>query len=1019
MKALSLTMQAFGPFANTHVIDFRFFGDSSLYLINGKTGSGKTTILDAISFALYGDTTGKEREAMEMRCNYAKDDLLTEVIFEFKLAEKTYRLQRLPRQYIKKTRGEGVTLKLSEANLWEINSDGSESLMVSKKLTDVTQKVVELIGLNSEQFRQVMVLPQGRFRELLLADSKNREEIFSQLFQTQIYKQVEEDIKVQAKTVKDQIGAYNAKMTTILESADLNSESDIDQALLELTPQHKSQLLHKKQAAKDHQQAVEDKQVALNLQQQFNQLSIEQKNWAEHQQHQADVNQLKAAMQRAMTADKLRPLFDDMSRLKKEELKLKQLFHQSTLDNDAALSGLNVANERAQTANVKAQALDGLHREYDKLQSYQGAILTLEAADKEKQDANALVNSKYVALEQVQGILQQHGTALNAAEQRLDALQTLLNKEVQTKLNEVKLTHHIKMLKESEHLNNALKNKQQEGEQANVKVEQALKNWQLCQKTAYELQMRWHLGQAAILANTLQHDQACPVCGSLEHPHPAQWQDANLAVDKTQLDEAQAHAIAAQKVHGQAENRLTALRSEYAALKVQLDQLTQALSGYAPFTLVELQAQWSEVQQIIAQLATAQIEQTQIMSDIRRLKQKREALDINLKNAQADLNAQQTQLQLKDQAWLAIQSQLPERYRDSVALQTQIKALQRQIDDLKYAQETAKIALEAAKSRADKAQQSTDNVAQQVKDVQLNAARSQQDWQVALQKSDFINESAFQTAQWTQVEYEQKQETIKRFEERLNQLRGAIQQLETSLAGKTNPDLNSHQQHVEVTKIALESAETTFNKADQKIALLNLVKQKLVLAQQENQLLLEEYKVIGTLSEVLSGKEGDKVSLQRFVLSLLLNDVLDVASQRLKMMSKGRYELIRKVEANKGSKASGLDLDILDTWNDHSRGVATLSGGESFMAALSLALGLSEVVQSYSGGIRLDTLFIDEGFGSLDQESLDRSIEMLKQLQASGRSIGIISHVAELKEQMTQRIDIDTSNFGSTVKLVG
>ena len=180
----------------------------------------------------------------------------------------------------------------------------------------------------------------------------------------------------------------------------------------------------------------------------------------------------------------------------------------------------------------------------------------------------------------------------------------------------------------------------------------------------------------------------------------------------------------------------------------------------------------------------------------------------------------------------------------------------------------------------------------------------------------------------------------------------------------------------------------------------------------------EKYRLIGTLSELLSGKEGDKVNLQRFALSLLLDDVLQIASQHLRMMSKGRYELVRKEERSKGNKASGLDLEILDTWNDKSRGVATLSGGESFMAALSLALGLSEVVQSYSGGIKLDTLFIDEGFGSLDQESLDLSIETLKQLQANGRSIGIISHVTELKEQMANRIDVVPSLTGSSAKVV-
>ena len=199
MKPLTLTLQAFGPFAGTEIIDFQALGANPLFLINGPTGAGKSSILDAICFALYGESTGKEREAINMRCDYAKPNLLTEIILDFRLGEKDYRIRRLPTQEKPKNRGEGTTTQSAEAYLWRLEGAKIVELLVDKKVMDVNNKVQELLGLEAEQFRQVMVLPQGKFRELLMANSKEREIIFSQLFQTHIYKQIQEHLYEQAK----------------------------------------------------------------------------------------------------------------------------------------------------------------------------------------------------------------------------------------------------------------------------------------------------------------------------------------------------------------------------------------------------------------------------------------------------------------------------------------------------------------------------------------------------------------------------------------------------------------------------------------------------------------------------------------------------------------------------------------------------------------------------------------------------------------------------------------------------
>jgi exonuclease SbcC len=242
--------------------------------------------------------------------------------------------------------------------------------------------------------------------------------------------------------------------------------------------------------------------------------------------------------------------------------------------------------------------------------------------------------------------------------------------------------------------------------------------------------------------------------------------------------------------------------------------------------------------------------------------------------------------------------------------------------------------------------------------------------------------------------------------------------MQSDVANKAKPDLVAIEQTLLEKVARYQQADQAWRKIEERNNQLKAVKKKLDQAHTKNQALEAEYKVIGTLSEVANGQTGNKISLQRFVLSVLLDDVLIQASQRLVQMSKGRYQLVRKEDRAKGNKASGLELEVEDGYSGKTRSVATLSGGESFLAALSLALGLSDVVQSYAGGIKLDTLFIDEGFGSLDPESLDLAIRTLVDLQASGRMIGIISHVSELKEQMALRVDVISDRSGSRIATV-
>ena len=250
MKPLQLTLQAFGPFAKTEHIDFSTLGNNPLFLINGPTGAGKSSILDAICFALYGQTTGAERDGAQMRCDHAAANLLTEVILDFSLNTKTYRIRRIPAQERPRTRGEGTTLQTPEAQLWLLDGTAEGELLVAKKVNDASAYISDLLGLNVEQFRQVIVLPQGKFRDLLMANSANREEIFSQLFQTHIYKRIERQLKDQSAEIRRAVADNNQQIIGILQTANVNSEADMDAEALDLAPQlhHAAELKNQAQA---------------------------------------------------------------------------------------------------------------------------------------------------------------------------------------------------------------------------------------------------------------------------------------------------------------------------------------------------------------------------------------------------------------------------------------------------------------------------------------------------------------------------------------------------------------------------------------------------------------------------------------------------------------------------------------------------------------------------------------------------------------------------------------------------
>ncbi|WP_276529988.1 SbcC/MukB-like Walker B domain-containing protein, partial [Shewanella indica] len=435
----------------------------------------------------------------------------------------------------------------------------------------------------------------------------------------------------------------------------------------------------------------------------------------------------------------------------------------------------------------------------------------------------------------------------------------------------------------------------------------------------------------------------------------------------------------------------------------------------------------SRRRQLLNELQQAEAAQTRLNNCRKQLQQAEQQVEQRLKHSETQL--QQLQ-QLREQLSLAgarkdtALAALPNEYH-ALAAEAALELMARQLEQkqsewqqLKQRQQDINQQYTEAVSQHKALMQALTSGREDSARAEQFAIKAQQTLDDALKQSGFTDRQKLEQAQLDEAQMQALAEKIEVWRTQRFEQHALLKAMDERLAGQSLPELGQLESFWQQQQQQLAEAESAWQTLNNRMQSLKATEAQLNKEALATQALEQEYALIGTLSDVANGNSHSKVSLQRFVLSVLLDDVLLEASRRLALMSKGRYRLLRKEDRAKGNKASGLELEVEDAYSSKVRPVATLSGGESFMAALSLALGLSDVVQAYAGGIKLDTLFIDEGFGSLDQDSLELAVRTLMDLQSSGRMIGVISHVSEMKEQISCRIDISKHALGSSIRLV-
>ncbi|KAI5915188.1 AAA family ATPase [Thauera sp. 2A1] len=1038
MKPLKLTLQAFGPFAGREEVDFTRLPAGALFLISGPTGAGKTSILDGITYALYGDTSGGERSAREMRSHHADDGLQTEIEFEFALGERRYRVKRVPEQERAALRGSGLVKVLAKAELSRL--DGETWTPLAQKTTEVTAQVEELLGFKADQFRQVALLPQGQFRKLLAAGSGEREKILETLFGTATYKRLQDALKTEAASLRERGEQARLRRETLLQQAGATTPEALAVQQAELAAALAT-LVEEEQRARD-----EDAAARAALQQGQASAALFAEAEAAHAALQAliaragEVEAQRARLQLAQRAQQVQPAETALAAARRTATEAREREAQAAADLVRATAALQQADAGLQAEAARAPERETAQRELMRLDALGDAVARLahaedalrahEAGRAEAGRRLATTVARRDELAARRGTLAARIDALQPQAAQAEALALRVQRAERREQAAASLVASTRQLAAQQ----AAEARQQ---QAFDDAQQALQQ-RRAQLDA--LDARWRQAQAAILARHLHDGDACPVCGSAEHPAPARY-DGELPTEQAlqavaaAVREAEAATEAARRKLDAAAQARAAAQAEVSTREAALRAEDSALGEAAPAPLADLR--------------TALHAARTAAADIGPLRDALQALDADIATAGAAFeqareasvaaaSAAQAALGLAEERRAAV----PENLRARAALDAAIAAARAKRAQLEAALQSAQAAQQAATARATALGAQRETLAEAAQAATTRVAEAGEQFGEALRAAGFADpaadpaadsgahpaapletdtlqraEAAWRAAVLPAPDIERLARGIRSADEQLAAARERAERATRAIAGIVAPDLAALESRAAACRERIEAvlARIAHQRGEQ--ARLAKLLAALDDIARESGAIEAEYRVVGHLADIANGDNGRKLTFQRYVLAALLDDVLRAASLRLKAMSRGRYLLQRREDVADARRAAGLDLEVFDDYTGRARPASTLSGGEGFMASLSLALGLSDVVQAYAGGVQLDTLFIDEGFGSLDPESLDMAMKALIDLQQRGRMVGVISHVEEMKQQIDVAIEVVQGVWGSRVRV--
>ncbi|MEF9951571.1 MAG: SMC family ATPase [Clostridium sp.] len=1036
MKPLKLKMNAFGPYPKCEEIDFTKL--DSIYLVSGPTGAGKTSIFDAICFALYGETSGKSREQRDLKSDFASLDEVTYVDLEFSIAGDVYRIIREPQQVMKgrKTlRGHSVELHMPDNK-------------IITRVADVKDKIEELLGLNVEQFRQIVMLPQGEFRKLIESTTEEKEKIFRRIFSSKIYKDFQDKLKDRAFDIKKVLEKSIESRRTLITKINPGENATLEELIncenhniIEIISRVQELNKVDKETLKGLEKEVERLDTSLsNINSKIQR--FEEKN--------NSIKELNILKEKAVEIEKNRLLYKDKEKaieyglkaldvqvkekeynLLSETYTLKENILKKTIE-DHRLCSEELEKAQKLVLTIKGinseigsevknlHILEGKLKEYESYVAYKQEYLTL------KKKLDLLVNKIGLLEDEINKItksildIDRLLDENKGIEGNVISLKEALN-NLNKKISEVRDFYKTS----SGYREDTIKHRDFSIKYTNLYSEYSKKKDYL--ENAIETFKRQ---QAGMLALGLNNGEPCPVCGSLEHPSKA-------VISKESHSEEEINTLTSNLEKDK--EVIDRLLNDITALKARIDKCEEDsilplseryLDGYSfsannidEFLLllkekgVSLKDEIDLTGKKLDELEKIQLTLERKLIDKKALEKERDVKEESLK----ELERERLDLFGNVESSHKVVTTLEEKGIDQNTslndINNNITIKTKLIDDL-----TNKVnsILDMEKDATSKMAASTKNIENKEKELEEIGGS------LGLREEEFKNSckeffksiDEYRESLISKGDIEYLQGEVTRYKEEKIIIKTKIEELEKSLPDLNIEDLEGirdDKKKIDVEKTLTNNrVKLVFSRLQSNKDILKTIKE----ITEELYEVENEYSIVSELSSMANGFNSKRITFERYVLLYHFNEILEAANIRFKVMTNDRFYLKHKSSVGDRRTSQGLDFDVYDNYTGKLRSIGSLSGGESFKASLALALGLSDVIQSYAGGVRIDTMFIDEGFGTLDSESLEKAIETLLELGANGRVVGIISHVQELKERIPSKIEVTRDRSGSYIESI-
>lgn len=1055
MRPLKLTLSAFGNYAKEQTIDFSKLNGKNLFLITGNTGAGKTTIFDAISYALYGSPSGEFRDTASLRSHYVDGDVETFVELEFQLRNKGYRIRRSPEQMLNKKRGEGYKKETAKVELVFLDSDEKPLT----KVKEVDDRINELLGVDKEQFRQIVMLPQGEFLKLLKANSKDREEIFRKIFGTEGFKKIQDDLRedvkklwVELKDNKNERDLYvkQIKCDEDNELYEIINREDIDiervcSLVVDEIKKDKDDVIKSKENGnllRNELKRLDGKLIKIE-----NDKKILEEYEATKERlegHRGKIDTVKVYEEKLLKgkrAEKIKLIENKLNEEKNNREKREAIILNIKKEKEEVIAKLETAKKNLEESKNKTREKEELIIKLEKLKKQEDSVLTYI----EKKD-------KVINLEKL----------LNQKDKELKSLKNEeieLEKEIKINLEELRKSieaegkialilekgkkhkRDIDALKDLKECYENIRYKRMDFDKKKDEFNQVEKSFKKIKLEFEKSEDDFKKGQAGILAEDLEEGMSCPVCGSKEHPNKAVkpnnvLSEEEIKILKENYDKAYEEKELFLRELTVLNKEIESFQKEVIGTKVKA---LEEILGSDFFSVLNESEQREKIISEGLKLNKIIEEERVVYREIKKvselkpkLEERKLTLEKKLKLIKEEveecnefIKINGPKLSKEIEILRTIEAEVPEKLRDGISIKKEIMNIELAIKKIEKDIIATENIFNDINNKYTELNKSEKIHEEELSKINEKLKVTIEEFEVTIKENNFKSYEDYK-ASLISGDLELIDNKIKSYYENLKALEALYENInknfmELEVKDKSNLEELRNKLSEEYKEIELKEKDENnkHNLLNNRIEHNEAMLKKISFIRSKIGEKEKVYEKLSHLSNIANGDKGNlkKITFESYVLTSYFDEIIERANIKLDKMTNGRFVLKRKEDLGKGNKKQGLDLEVYDNNTGKERGVNSLSGGESFKTALSLALGLADVIQSYAGGISIDTMFVDEGFGTLDPQSLDSAIECLLNIQQEGRLVGIISHVDELKERIEVKLEVKAKDGeGSTAK---